>query len=103
MAFQLIVLYHHPEDVEAFDKHYDGIHAPLAAKLPGLRAYTVQRPASAGGQRPAYHLIAVLTWDDEQAFNAAMTSEEGRAAVADVGEFATAGVTMTTGPSGSVL
>ncbi|MFI7422186.1 EthD family reductase [Nonomuraea sp. NPDC049684] len=103
MAFQLIVLYHHPEDVAAFDRHYDEIHAPLAAKLPGLRAYTVQRPVAGGGQRPAYHLVAVLTWDDEQAFIAAMSSEEGQAAVADVGEFAGSGVTMTTGPSSSML
>ncbi|MEU5869656.1 EthD family reductase [Nonomuraea sp. NPDC047529] len=103
MAFQLIVLYHHPEDVVAFDKHYDEIHVPLAAALPGLRAYTVQRPVAGGGQRPAYHLVAVLTWDDEQSFLAAMASEKGQAAVADVGEFAVAGVTMTTGPSASVL
>jgi uncharacterized protein (TIGR02118 family) len=103
MAFQLIALYHHPENVAAFDKHYDETHAPLAASLPGLRAFTVQRPAASGGQRPAYHLVAMLTWDDEQTFSEAMASEQGRATVSDLGEFAEAGVTMLTGPSDTVL
>ncbi|MEV4173571.1 EthD family reductase [Nonomuraea sp. NPDC049709] len=103
MAFQLIVLYHHPESTAAFDKHYDETHAPLAARLPGLRAYTVMRPAPAQGAQPAYHLVAVLTFDDQQAFNTAMAGEEGQAAVADLANFAGAGVTMLTGPAGAVL
>ncbi|PZG18442.1 EthD family reductase [Nonomuraea aridisoli] len=102
-AYQLIVLYHHPENAEAFDKHYDEIHAPLAARLPGLRSYTAMRPVAAGGERPAYHLAAVLTFDDENAFIAAMAGEEGRAAVADLANFAGAGTTMLTGPAGVVV
>ncbi|MFC5828155.1 EthD family reductase [Nonomuraea insulae] len=101
MAFQLIALYHHPESVAAFDKHYDETHTPLAARMPGLRSYTTMRPVSVGGERPAYHLIAVLTFDDQQAFNAAMAGAEGRAAVADLANFAAGGVTMLTGPGGA--
>ncbi|GAA1674068.1 EthD family reductase [Nonomuraea maheshkhaliensis] len=103
MAFQLIVLYNHPESAEAFDKHYDETHAPLAARLPGLRSYTVTRPAAAGDQPPAYHLVAVLTFDDAAAFGAAMAGEEGKAAVADLANFAGAGATMLTGPAGVVV
>lgn len=103
MAYQLVVLYHHPENAEAFDKHYDETHAPLAARLPGLRAYSVMRPAAVRGERPAYHLAAVLTFDDQDAFNAAMSGEEGRAAVADLADFAGAGTTMLTGPAGTIL
>ena len=44
MTYQLTALYHHPEDVEAFDRHYDGTHVPLVTKLPGLRTYSVSRP-----------------------------------------------------------
>ncbi|WP_336208179.1 EthD family reductase [Nonomuraea sp. LPB2021202275-12-8] len=101
MAFQLIALYNHPESVSAFDKHYDETHTPIAARMPGLRAYTVTRPA-ASGQRPAYHLAAVLTFDDEEAFNAAMGSEAGQAALADLANFAGAGVTILTGPTETV-
>ncbi|MEV4548366.1 EthD family reductase [Nonomuraea wenchangensis] len=100
MAFQLIVLYNHPESAEDFDKHYDGTHAPLAARLPGLRSYTALWPA---GDRPPYHLVAVLTFDDEAAFNAAMASEEGQATAADLANFAGAGVEMLMGPAGTIV
>jgi uncharacterized protein (TIGR02118 family) len=103
VAYQLIVLYNQPESVSAFDKHYDETHSRLAARMPGLRAYTTQRPAAVGGRPPAYHLVAVLTFDDEQAFNAAAASEEGKAAVADLANFAGAGVTMLTGPAAAVV
>lgn len=35
------VLYNHPENPEAFDRHYREVHAPLAAKAPGLKSYTM--------------------------------------------------------------
>lgn len=97
--YQLTVLYHHPDDAAAFDKHYDEVHIPLASKMPGLRRYTVSRPVPGpDGSKPAYHLVAVLEWDDEAAFGAAITSAEGAAATADVPTFATNGATMVTGP-----
>lgn len=98
--YQLTALYNHPADAAAFDKHYDGVHAPLANTLPGLLRYTVSRPATgADGARPDYHLVAVLEFEDEAAFGAGMGSEQGRAAVADLENFAGAGVTMLTGES----
>ena len=101
--FQLTVLYHHPEDPTAFDKHYDSVHAPLALKLPHLRRYTVSRPGpDAEGNRPAYHLVAVLEFDSQADFAAGMGSPEGQAAVADLGNFAGAGLTMLTGEAASL-
>ena len=79
MAHQMTVLYHHPDDAAAFDAYYESTHAPLAATLPGLRSYDVLRPLpNPGEDRPAYHLMASLTFDDEVAFGEAMTSERGR-------------------------
>ena len=104
MAYQLTGLYHHPEDVEAFDRYYDETHTPLVVELPGLRSFTVCRPGpDADGNRPPYHLIAVLTWDSEEAFQAALGSAEGQATVADVANFATAGVEFLNGPSRSIV
>ena len=104
VAYQLTVLYHHPEDAEAFDRHYDETHAPLAAKLPDLRSYTVSWPGPGpDGQRPPYHLVAILTWDSEEAFQASLESPEGQAALADLPNFAGAGVDMATGPSRQVV
>jgi uncharacterized protein (TIGR02118 family) len=102
MAYQLIALYNQPEDAAAFDAHYDGTHAPLAAKLPGLQSFTVSRPAGDGSKKPPYHLVAVLTFADEATFGAAMAGETGKAAVADLANFAGAGVEMLTGPADAV-
>jgi uncharacterized protein (TIGR02118 family) len=104
MSYQLTVLYHHPDDAQAFDRHYDGTHVPLAARIPGLRSYTVSRPvADPDGNRPAYHLVAVLTFDDEAAFGAGMGGPEGRAALADLPNFAGAGTSILTGPMTTVV
>ncbi len=101
--FQLTALYNHPEDAASFDRHYDGVHAPLAAKIPGVRRYTVSRPGpDAEGNKPSYHLVAVLEFDDEAAFGAGMGGPEGQAALADLPNFAGAGVTILTGPSATV-
>lgn len=98
--FQLTVLYNHPDDPAAFDKHYDEVHTPLAKKLPGLQRLTVSRPvAGPDGAQPAYYLVAVLEFADAAAFQAGMGSEEGQATSADLGNFAGAGVTLLTGPS----
>ena len=102
-VFQLTALYNHPEDPAAFDKHYDEVHAPLAKKLPGLQRFTVSRPAHGpDGAKPAYHLVAVLEFADAAAFQAGMAGAEGQAAVADMENFAGAGVTMLTGQSEQV-
>lgn len=103
MAFQLTALYNHPVDGAAFDRHYDTVHAPLAAKMPGLRTFTVSRPGpDADGGRPAYHLVAALVWDSAEDFQAAIGSPEGNAALADLDNFAGAGVTILTGPTTTI-
>jgi uncharacterized protein (TIGR02118 family) len=97
-VFQLTALYNPPADAEAFDKHYDNVHAALGAKLPGLQRFTVNRPGpDPEGNPPAYHLVAVLEFTDAEAFGAAIASPEGQAALADLPNFAGAGMTMLTG------
>ena len=46
-----------------------------------------------------FHVVAVLEFTDEEAFGAALSSEEGQAAAADMANFAGAGATMLSGPS----
>jgi uncharacterized protein (TIGR02118 family) len=95
VSSQLAVLYNHPENPEAFDKHYREVHAPLAAKAPGLKSYTMSfcSPGPDGSQ-PPYHLIATLTWDDKDALGAALASPEFKAAADDLPNFAAAGVQL---------
>ena len=96
--FQVTVLYNQPADPAAFDKHYDEVHAGLATKLPGLQRYTVARPGpDPEGNPPAYHLVAVLEWADAGAHQEAVASEAGQAVLADLPNFAGAGLTMLSG------
>jgi uncharacterized protein (TIGR02118 family) len=98
--YQLTALYAHPEDAAAFDRHYTEVHAPLAKKIPGVERFTISHPAPGpDGATPPYHLVAVLEFADEAAFGAGMGGPEGQAAVADLPNFAGAGVTLLTGPS----
>ena len=98
MSYQLTVLYNRPDDPAAFDRYYDDVHIPIATKLPGLRGYTVTRPVPDENGDTAYHLVAVLTFGSQEEMAGALSSEEGQAAVADVANFATGGVTMLSGP-----
>lgn len=102
--YQVTVLYNHPEDPAKFDEHYDGVHAPLAAKIPGLQRYTVSRPGPGpDGAKPPYYLVAVLEFESEEAQLAGMASPEGQAAGADLANFAMAGATLLTGAAGTVV
>lgn len=92
---QLVVMYRTPTDPAAFDAHYFGKHVPIAKSIPGLRNYDVsQGPVTTPAGPAAYHLVAVLEFDDLAAIHDAFASPEGQAAVADVGTFATGGVEM---------
>jgi uncharacterized protein (TIGR02118 family) len=89
---RLVVMYKTPHDASAFDRHYVDTHVPLAKKMPGLRKYEVSRGAVATPGGPSnYHLVAILHFDDVAAIQAAFASAEGKAAVADLGNFATGG------------
>ncbi len=37
MTVKLVVLYTHPDDADAFDRHYLDVHMPLVSKVPGLQ------------------------------------------------------------------
>ena len=55
VTYQLTVLYHHPQDVDAFDRYYEETHAPLAASCPDYAATPSADPSRTltGSGRPA--------------------------------------------------
>jgi uncharacterized protein (TIGR02118 family) len=104
MGYQITALYNHPADQAAFDAHYDGKHAPLTLTLPGLRSFSVSRPnAGADGNRPDFYLIAVLGFDDQATADASLAGPVGQEALADLPNFAQAGVAILTGPSTALV
>lgn len=100
MSSTLLACYRHPEDPEAFDRHYADVHSGLGLALPGLRSFTGTHPAPGpDGAAPPYYFVAALTFDDDAALGAALSGPEGQAAVADLPNFAGAGVDLMTGPT----
>jgi len=87
--YKFIALYQKPEDLPAFFEHYENVHAPLARKVPGIKKLVVNRiTANAFGGDPPYVLIAEMHFDSKEDFDAAMRSDENRAAGKDAMQFA---------------
>ena len=81
---QMIVVYKTPNDVDAFDLHYFGVHVPLTKKLPGLRKYeTSVGPIMTVGRAANTYFVAVLHFDSVAAMRSAFASPEGQACAAD--------------------
>jgi uncharacterized protein (TIGR02118 family) len=90
-----IVLYGPPEDPAAFERYYADTHTGLANAIPGLKRFEAARGvATPDGSDLPYQRIAELTFDDLDALQAGMGSPEGQAAVNDIPNFASGGVTM---------
>jgi uncharacterized protein (TIGR02118 family) len=95
MAVKLVVLYTQPDNGDAFDEHYLGVHAPLVAKIPGLERFEGARfVAAADGGEQTYHRIAELYFTDESSLQAALGSDEGRATAGDYQQIAPPGSRM---------
>jgi uncharacterized protein (TIGR02118 family) len=79
---RFVVMYDTPSDVDAFERHYNDVHIPLAKQYPDVRRYTrsYQPPAVIG--EPCY-MVAMLDWDDMSALQAALGSTIGQRTAED--------------------
>ena len=92
---RLLVLYGQPKDPAAFDKYYAETHIPIAKKMKGLKKWTIGKvQGSADGGPSPYYYIADLYMESREDFDVLLSSTEGRAAVADVPNYATGGATF---------
>ncbi len=89
---KITVLYMHPLDVAAFEKHYAEIHLPLAAKIPHVdhAEFTTFNPGP-DGKPSAFYRMAELYFPSDELMMEALTSAEGKAAGGDIPLFATGG------------
>ena len=92
---KLIALYKQPADKAAFLDHYQNIHAPLAAQIPGVsRVVLAQVTANAMGGESPYFMIGELHFPDRETFDQAMKSPQNKAAGKDMMSFARDLVTL---------
>lgn len=91
---KLVVLYPPPKDPDAFRAYYTETHIPLAAKLPGLRAYRYAFDVAAPEGASPYFCVFEAEFDDAAAMGAGMASEQGQAVAADVPNYAPEGAVM---------
>ena len=90
-----VVLYGPPEDPDAFERYYADTHTSLVREIPSLQRFEAARGfATPDGSEVPYGRIAELTFEDMDALQAGLGSEEGQAAVNDIPNFATGGVTI---------
>ncbi|MGY1602348.1 EthD family reductase [Geodermatophilus sp. SYSU D00815] len=94
MVHRLLVSFGRPEDPGAFDDYYRVTHAPLAMELPGLLRLSVGHPQPLDPAAPGPYMVAELDFASEEAMGEALASNEGRAAGADLANFATGGATL---------
>ena len=92
------VLYGHPKDVAAFEKHYSETHLPMVAKTHGVvkAEYTKFLPNADGSTSPFYRM-AELYFAGPAEMQQTLSSPEGKAMVADLSSFATGGFTIILG------
>ncbi|NYJ06565.1 EthD family reductase [Petropleomorpha daqingensis] len=95
MVHRLLVSYGKPEDPGAFDDYYRDTHAPLVTELPGLIGFRIGHAQPMDPSQPGPYLVAELDFESEQAMGASFASNEGKAAAADIGNFASGGATMS--------
>lgn len=79
---RFVVMYDAPSDVEAFERHYNDVHIPLAKQYPGLRRYTRSREPTVVIGEPCY-MVVMLDWDNMAALEAALGSEIGQRTAED--------------------
>ena len=96
MGMKVHVLYGKPTDPAAFEEYYRSIHAPIAAKLPGLQSFEYGK---AHAERRRQRRRPTSGWPRSRSptpprWAPAMGGPEGQAAADDVPKFASGGVTV---------
>lgn len=95
---KLTVLYGHPTDIANFEYYYANTHLLLASRMKGFEKVEYTKFISApDGSKPIHYRMAEFWFQSPQHLAATMESPEGRAAGADISNFATGGVTFIIG------
>ena len=91
---KVLVLFGNPIDPQAFDRHFEQLHQPLLAEVPGLDELHINRVSGAAKGDSPFYLIAELWFASEEAMQGGLNSELGQRMAQDFGSFASGGVTV---------
>jgi uncharacterized protein (TIGR02118 family) len=88
-----------PSDLESFEKYYQGVHVPLARKVPHMRKLVLTRTEQGLEDATApFHRVAELHFDNPEAFHRASETAQWRAMREDAGKIVGRfGVTLKAG------
>ena len=95
--YRMTILYGTPADPEHFRRYYYDEHIPLARRMRGLTGWNLSWIDQDHDNPGPYILIAELYAPDSQAMQTILASPEGKAARADLNNFATGTVDFLTG------
>jgi uncharacterized protein (TIGR02118 family) len=95
---KLTLLYGHLVDPQDFERYYAEKHLPLAQKMQGITRLELTRfGPEPDGSEPDYYRMAELYFQHEAQLQTTLGSPEGQAAIDDLSNFATGGVTTLVG------
>jgi uncharacterized protein (TIGR02118 family) len=88
-VFKAIFTFRKRDDLswEEFEHHARDRHGPLVAQLPGLRRYVQCLVSAESADRP-FDGIAVVWYDDEEAYRQSFASDVGKSVIADAANYA---------------
>jgi uncharacterized protein (TIGR02118 family) len=92
--YRVTIVYNHPTDPAAFDEHYRTRHLPLVREVPDVVHFAGGHCDGMGGQPAQAYFLAQLYFSSAETAGAALSSNEGQAAAADLENFADGGVSM---------
>lgn len=100
-AVKLTVIYGLPDDPEAFEAYYYSTHAQIASKMKGVsRMELTKFESSPDGSPIEFYRMAELYFPSMEALQQTLDSPEGKAALADLDNFATGGISAIIGTPG---
>lgn len=95
MQTKLTVLYGHPTNPAAFEKYYAEVHLPLAAKITGHDRMELSKGLPGpDDSKAAFYRTAEFWFKSAAALQTCFDTPEAKATAADLGNFATGGVTL---------
>jgi|SRR5215470_11909380 len=95
---KVTILFGRPKDEEAFQKHFNEVHLPAGAKVPGVARIETGKldTVFSSEPNPDLYWVVDLWFENENDLEEALKTPEAQAAIEDLVSFASGGVTVVT-------